>query len=49
MATPIMWNFDALNINPVLKAAFKLNPMFYVVQGYRDCLINKVAFWEHGC
>lgn len=47
-ATPIMWNFDALNINPVLKAVFKLNPMFYVVQGYRDCLINKVAFWEHG-
>ncbi|MBE6015176.1 MAG: ABC transporter permease [Lachnospiraceae bacterium] len=47
-ATPIMWNFDALNINPTIKGLFKLNPMFYIVQGYRDSLINKVPFWEHG-
>ncbi|MBR5337269.1 MAG: ABC transporter permease [Lachnospiraceae bacterium] len=46
-ATPIMWNFEALAVSPVLKTIFKLNPMFYIVQGYRDCLIGKVAFWEH--
>lgn len=45
--TPIMWNIEALSINPVLINIFKLNPMFYVVSGYRDALINKVWFWEH--
>ena len=25
----------------------KLNPFFYIVQGYRDSLINKVWFFEH--
>ena len=47
-ATPIMWNFEALTVSPVVKTIFKLNPMFYIVQGYRDCLINKVPFWAHG-
>ena len=46
-ATPIMWNFSQLNINPTIKQLFKLNPMFYIVQGYRDCFIDKVGFWEH--
>lgn len=46
-ATPIMWKFENLNINPVIKTILQCNPMFYIVQGYRDSLINKVAFWEH--
>ena len=25
----------------------KLNPMYYIVSGYRDALINKTAFWEY--
>ena len=45
-ATPIMWNFSQLDMNPIVKNLFKLNPMFYIVQGYRDCLINKAWFWE---
>lgn len=45
--TPIMWNFDAINMPEVLKFIFKLNPMYYVVMGYRDTFINKVWFWEH--
>ena len=44
--TPIMWNFDALNLSSILRTIFKLNPMFYVVNGYRDAFINKVWFWE---
>jgi ABC-type polysaccharide/polyol phosphate export permease len=24
----------------------KLNPMYYIVSGYRDSFINQVAFWE---
>lgn len=45
--TPIMWNFDAIHLPSVLRALFKLNPMYYVVNGYRDAFINKVWFWEH--
>ena len=44
--TPIMWNIDTMDLPPVLITIFKLNPMFYVVAGYRDALINKVWFWE---
>ena len=25
---------------------FKANPLYYIVNGYRDALINKVWFWE---
>ena len=44
--TPIMWNIETMDISPVLKSILKLNPLFYIVQGYRDALIGKVAFWE---
>lgn len=44
--TPIMWNMDTMDISPILKNVLKLNPLYYIVLGYRDALINKVAFWE---
>lgn len=44
-ATPIMWNFNIIG-NQVLQFIFKLNPMFYIVQGYREALIEKTFFWE---
>lgn len=44
--TPIMWNMDTMDIAPVFKSILKLNPLYYIVQGYRDAFINKVAFWE---
>lgn len=44
--TPIMWNIDTMELPTVLIRIFKLNPMYYVVAGYRDALINKVWFWE---
>lgn len=47
-ATPIMWNIDGMgNIPGWALVILKLNPMYYVVAGYRDSLINKVGFWEH--
>lgn len=50
-ATPIMWNISspemAERLSPVIMNILKLNPMYYVVNGYRDTLINKVAFWEY--
>lgn len=45
--TPIMWNFDGVKLPAVVRTVFKLNPMYYVVNGYRDAFINKVWFWEH--
>jgi lipopolysaccharide transport system permease protein len=45
-ATPVFWDLSILprNIQPILK----LNPMFYIVQGYRDSFIYSVPFWQHG-
>lgn len=45
--TPIMWNFDGIHLPSFVRTIFKLNPMYYVVSGYRDAFINKVWFWEH--
>ncbi len=46
-ATPIMWNLENFESHKTLVKIFKLNPMYYVVNGYRDAFINKVWFWEH--
>ena len=45
--TPIMWQLERLNDMPVIQKIFKLNPMYYIVSGYRDALFDKVYFWEH--
>ncbi len=45
-ATPIMWNLNDLGLPKWLEVLFQLNPMYYIVYGYRDALIQKVWFWE---
>ena len=42
--TPIMWSHNM--IPDKYKWVFKINPMYYIVEGYRDALINKIWFWE---
>lgn len=46
--TPIMWNFDDM-AEKLGKwgFVFKLNPMFYVVRGYRDSFMYGQWFWNH--
>ncbi len=44
-ATPILWNITTLS--PKLRIIFKLNPMNYIVEGYRESFIDKVWFWEN--
>ena len=39
--TPIMWDFNDLGLGGILQKILKLNPLFYIVQGYRDSLIGK--------
>ena len=41
----IMWNTSTVK-NAILKKILKLNPVTYLVTGFRDCFINKVWFWE---
>ena len=45
--TPIMWDFNDLHLNGALRTILKLNPIFYIVHGYRDSLITKVGIWQH--
>ena len=47
-ATPIMWNFDAMvdRIPRWLCILLQLNPMYYIVSGYRDSFISAAGFWE---
>lgn len=43
-ATPIMWDFGA--INETWGKILKLNPMVYIVNGYRDAVYGKSWFFE---
>lgn len=46
--TPIMWQDEAVAVNhPVLISIIRLNPMCYIVKGYRDALINHVWIWDN--
>ena len=46
--TPIMWVAEeSLQGHRTLQMVLKLNPMYYVVSGYRDALIFKKLFIEH--
>ena len=45
--TPIMWNISDILVNhPTLAKVFKLNPMYYIVDGFRNALLDHIWFWE---
>lgn len=48
--TPIMWNIDYMEqlgkVSPALSMILKLNPMYYIVLGYRRTLIYHEPFWN---
>lgn len=45
--TPIMWDYTMLtDPYPIAMWILKANPMFYVVQGYRNAFISGTWFWE---
>ena len=43
--TPIFWEITMFP--PKYQFFLKLNPVYYLVNGYRDSLFYKVWFWEH--
>lgn len=45
-ATPIMWNIETAISSESVKMLFKINPIYYIVSGYRSTLIYKTWFWE---
>lgn len=45
-ATPIFWSPD--NMEPAFRTVLKLNPMYYICEGYRDCFIYHQWFWQRG-
>lgn len=44
-ATPILWNINTLREK--YKPFIKLNPMTYIVEGYRSAVYEQQWFWEH--
>ena len=40
--TPIMW----VPVSPTLQKVLRLNPMYYIVDGFRDALLEKAWFWN---
>lgn len=41
----IMWNPASIK-NELIRKILNLNPITFLVNGYRNCFINKVWFWE---
>ncbi|MDR4498214.1 MAG: ABC transporter permease [Candidatus Scalindua sp.] len=43
--TPIFWDISIMPEK--VQTIIRLNPMYYIVQGYRDSFIYFVPFWKH--
>jgi len=43
--TPIFWDISMMN--PTIQWYLKLNPVYYIIQGYRDSFITFQPFWSH--
>jgi lipopolysaccharide transport system permease protein/teichoic acid transport system permease protein len=43
-ATPIFWQLSM--VPHKYQFLFKLNPMYYIISGFRDTFINHIWFWE---
>lgn len=41
---PIMWDLNMFSES--IRWIFKLNPFYYIVEGYRDCFIDHDGFWQ---
>lgn len=45
-ATPILWNIGMINDDNIV-TLFKLNPLVYIVNGFRNAIYGDEWFWEH--
>jgi len=44
-ATPIFWDIQIMS--PKIQLFLKINPMYYIIQGYRESFIYFLPFWRH--
>lgn len=42
---PVMWSETM--VPERFRFIVKLNPFYYIVEGYRDCFISHEGFWQH--
>lgn len=42
--TPILWSVN--NLSGLIATIVKLNPFYYVIQGFREAMLGQVWFWE---
>lgn len=42
--TPIFWNADKMQ--PWVAQILKINPIYYIIRGYRDSFVYKIPFWH---
>jgi teichoic acid transport system permease protein len=42
---PVMWDYRTI-MPEQYQWILRLNPMFYVIQGYRDALVDRIWLWE---
>ena len=43
--TPIFWDISMMNAN--IQWYLKLNPVYYIIQGYRESFISFIPCWSH--
>ena len=43
-ATPILWNIETMS--PKVQMLLSINPLVYVVSGYRDAIVSDRWFFE---
>ncbi len=46
-ATPILWNISLLGEDSVVGKILRCNPLFYIVDGYRNAMFGRTWFWEN--
>lgn len=44
--TPIFWNKDVM-VSGIVAQVLKVNPLYYIVEGYRDSFLYQHPFWSH--
>lgn len=44
-ATPIVWDISGIGI-PAVSTVLRLNPVYYVVEGFRNVFVNRAWFFE---
>ena len=48
--SPVIWEChfnESIPHHEILNLIMKLNPLYYSINGYRDCVFYETNFWQH--